>query len=67
MNSPIQSTVNPIMASSPLYAYGIQQTQQPSQWDLKLLDMKYKSMCTPAVVFLDSDGLVVNDGIEDII
>ena len=67
MNSPIQSTVNPIMASSPLYAYGIQQAQQPSQWDLKLLDMKYKSMCTPAVVFLDSDGLVVNDGIEDII
>ena len=67
MNSPIQSTVNPIMASPPLYAYGIQQTQQPSQWDLKLLDMKYKSMCTPAVVFLDSDGLVVNDGIEDII
>jgi len=52
---PVQS--DPIMMES---------VRVPTEWENELVSLKYNSVGRTAIAFLDSSGLVINDGVEDL-
>lgn len=65
-SEPVYPIVNPLTPVMPIPITPISIENSITSWESKLIEMKYTTDARTVVAFLDDNGLVVNDGVEDI-
>lgn len=65
-SEPVYPIVNPLTPVMPVPMTPINTDNSITPWESELIAMKYTTDCRTAIAIMDENGLVINDGVEDV-